>query len=557
MSIKSFMENVFSDNSVVDNCNVNPDVPSVFGADKPTVLELLGKLMRWKVGSVNGVQPDESGNVNVEVVAVKPLTFTGAVTATFDGSQPVTVDIPDVSGNVTSVNDIQPDEFGNVELNAGDVGGVSRDEYERDLNQFAEAVQHLNSDKYGTTNPPPYPVRSVNGKTGTVTLAATDVGAPTTTQFQNLRGEVSGISIDLEGKYSANNPPPYPVNSVNGKTGTVSLMAADVGAIKVGGKAVVFGDSYFDGGTVYNFASYLRSLGIYSDVTDYAKGGTGFGNTGNPGASGNNIVDILANSAVRTAVQQADVIYIHAGGNDLIGGLYTHTTETVDSLKQTVKSCFDTIYALNPDATVVYSEPVTPSMFGYDIAEAIKSAVGSDDIVPFLRGVMAIEEAIASSQCNAVYAEMGEFIKNRLSDNVHPDAYSAHCAFRNVVYGEREPGTLVRTIYVELDGNLTPTTQSSNDVSAIASAGYIRTPLVVVSTPVAIIVQRSFILADTASMFIPFGTSFFVVSLHIHGISVTTSALLDSDPNNWNFTAEQQSTAQQKLGILSSEGVRF
>ena len=58
-------------------------------------------------------------------------------------------------------------------------------------------------------------VDSVNGKTGDVTLNAADVGL----------GNVDNIK-----QYSASNPPPYPVVSVNGKTGDVNLIASDVGA---------------------------------------------------------------------------------------------------------------------------------------------------------------------------------------------------------------------------------------------------------------------------------------------------------------------------------------
>lgn len=36
-------------------------------------------------------------------------------------------------------------------------------------------------------------------------------------------------------QYSADNPPPYPVTSVNGKTGVVSLAASDVGALSTTG----------------------------------------------------------------------------------------------------------------------------------------------------------------------------------------------------------------------------------------------------------------------------------------------------------------------------------
>lgn len=57
-----------------------------------------------------------------------------------------------------------------------------------------------------TYTPPSSPVDSVNGQTGTVVLTATDVGA-------------------LPDTYAA------PVDSVNGKTGTVVLAATDVGAL--------------------------------------------------------------------------------------------------------------------------------------------------------------------------------------------------------------------------------------------------------------------------------------------------------------------------------------
>ena len=55
------------------------------------------------------------------------------------------------------------------------------------------------SDAYTPTNPPPYPVTSVNGKTGVVT-----------------------------GLYDQNNQPPYPVTKINDKTGEVKLKVVDV-----------------------------------------------------------------------------------------------------------------------------------------------------------------------------------------------------------------------------------------------------------------------------------------------------------------------------------------
>jgi len=62
--------------------------------------------------------------------------------------------------------------------------------------------------KYDETNQPPYPVTSVAGKTGAVTLAKGDVGL----------GNVANVL-----QYSADNEPPYPVTSVDGETGAVVL----------------------------------------------------------------------------------------------------------------------------------------------------------------------------------------------------------------------------------------------------------------------------------------------------------------------------------------------
>ena len=79
------------------------------------------------------------------------------------------------------------------------------------------------SDAYTPTNPPPYPVKSVNGKTGVVT-----------------------------GLYDANNPPPYPVKSVNGKTGVVTIDEIYVGDTEPTGDQDIWvnpsGDPYIPNG---------------------------------------------------------------------------------------------------------------------------------------------------------------------------------------------------------------------------------------------------------------------------------------------------------------------
>ena len=67
-----------------------------------------------------------------------------------------------------------------------------------------------NVKQYSADNPPPYPVTSVAGKTGAVTLTKSNVGL----------GNVDNVK-----QYSASNPPPYPVTSVNGETGDVVIEA--------------------------------------------------------------------------------------------------------------------------------------------------------------------------------------------------------------------------------------------------------------------------------------------------------------------------------------------
>ena len=79
---------------------------------------------------------------------------------------------------------------------------------------------------YSADNPPPYPVTSINGETGAIT------GVYTTKNPQPIPippvKSVNGRTGAVTGLYDADNPPPYPVTSVNGKTGDVTgLYSAD------------------------------------------------------------------------------------------------------------------------------------------------------------------------------------------------------------------------------------------------------------------------------------------------------------------------------------------
>ena len=59
--------------------------------------------------------------------------------------------------------------------------------------------------------------------------------ADTDNPHEVTKAQIGLSNVDNVKQYSASNPPPYPVTSVNGDTGAVSLSAADVGALSTTG----------------------------------------------------------------------------------------------------------------------------------------------------------------------------------------------------------------------------------------------------------------------------------------------------------------------------------
>ncbi len=124
--------------------------------------------------------------------------------------------------------------------------------HDLNLDWILEEVKELKeAGGYSPENPPPYPVTSVNGKTGAVVLFTEQEGVyirfPDSTNNQwNIYRLVNGVpagiqfSATLPAKrmqgenrfaiYDEGNPPPYPVTSVNGQTGAVVLFNDQEGA---------------------------------------------------------------------------------------------------------------------------------------------------------------------------------------------------------------------------------------------------------------------------------------------------------------------------------------
>lgn len=147
------------------------------------------------------------------------------------GNDPYNLDFGIPESASSAVNTVNG-QSGDVVLTASDIGLGNVD----------------NVQQYSATNPPPYPVTSVNGQTGAVTVTAP------VTSVNGMTGDVivsggggSGDVLSVNGKngvvvldktdiglgnvdnvqqYSATNPPPYPVTSVNGQTGAVTISSA-------------------------------------------------------------------------------------------------------------------------------------------------------------------------------------------------------------------------------------------------------------------------------------------------------------------------------------------
>lgn len=197
------------------------------------------------VSSVNG----QTGDVTVQgggaVDSVNGKT--GDVTLTGDDISLSAAGIQSISsviGTLYGPTNAPPYPVTSVNTKTGPVVIKGSDISVSDNND--ETVAAELAKKYDATNPPPYPVTSVNGqtgdveisagggavdsvngKTGAVLLTASDINATAGgTVQQNIdtfSSAIEELGNEVDGKYSASNPPPYPVTSVNGSTGATTV----------------------------------------------------------------------------------------------------------------------------------------------------------------------------------------------------------------------------------------------------------------------------------------------------------------------------------------------
>ena len=221
---------VFTDNNLIGNLLTNYD------AQADSILELVLKIREYlKTNPI--VSSDTVGEIIQEYLDSHPQA--GQVTSVNGKTGAVTIGIDDLAGlsaaleskyspsnvppyPVTSVNgqtgDVTVSGGGAVESVNGKTGAVTIGI--DDLAGLAAAL----ADKYSQTNPPPYPVTSVNGRTGAVAIPVpvNSVNGKIGTVVIGM-SDIEGLTAALNSKYSTSNVPPYPVTSVNGQTGAVTL----------------------------------------------------------------------------------------------------------------------------------------------------------------------------------------------------------------------------------------------------------------------------------------------------------------------------------------------
>ena len=163
-------------------------------------------------------------------------------------------------GGVTSING----QTGDVMLETGGGGGLAEEKdptvaawakQENPPTYTAQDVGLGNVDnvrQYSASNPPPYPVTSVNGKTGSVQIEETDPTVPAwakaSTKPTYSKSDVGLGNVANVLKYSASNPPPYPVTYVNGKTGAVTIETGNTETRKT--YTVTVNSSFVSSGTI-------------------------------------------------------------------------------------------------------------------------------------------------------------------------------------------------------------------------------------------------------------------------------------------------------------------
>ncbi len=182
-------------------------------------------------------------------------TNIGAGTSSFDGNYSSLSGKPTIPSNTSQLNNDSGfitsesapvksvnSKTGDVALNASDVGALptSGGTLTGDLTVGSASIK-TNGYVVGTW----LQGTATNHLTNAATKIAVQDGSGWVYHrtAEEIKSDIGLSNVDNVKQYSASNPPPYPVVSVNGKTGGVNLVASDVGAVSTNNITQTLGTS--------------------------------------------------------------------------------------------------------------------------------------------------------------------------------------------------------------------------------------------------------------------------------------------------------------------------
>ena len=186
---------------------------------------------------------------------------------------------------------IQQGDWSIIRLANGTTRGIA---FGNDNNAYIVHGSVL-SQIYSAENPPAYPVTSVNGQTGDIVLYTAntvrlpdldDIALHNWNIFRELNNVFRGIQFNDDGTtdiidglnryqiYTANNPPPYPVTSVNGQTGAVNLFSDNNAVVAFPAITDPDIEGWILGRQINNKACYIQlnddgTLGVTAGVNSF------------------------------------------------------------------------------------------------------------------------------------------------------------------------------------------------------------------------------------------------------------------------------------------------
>ena len=182
--------------------NVN-NVQTALTSKQDTVVGGASTITADNLTANRALVSNSSGKVAVSTVTSTELGYLDGVTSNVQTQLNKKLE----KAPVTSVNS----KTGAVQLNASDVGALPADTVIPTVNNATLTIRR-NSVAVGS-----FTANSAND-------VDIDINVPAD------KSDIGLGNVDNVRQYSASNPPPYPVTRVNGKTGAVSLTASDIGA---------------------------------------------------------------------------------------------------------------------------------------------------------------------------------------------------------------------------------------------------------------------------------------------------------------------------------------